>query len=79
MTIIVRDNVRYCVARGTEYPLGRPFVFTDGCFKYNCECHSDGSWECPGHKAEYTCGQDPFEEDVQSIKSEFLFVYLFSV
>ena len=55
MTIIVSDNVRSCVARGVEYPLGRSFSFMDGCIRYNCECHSDGSWECPADRAEDTC------------------------
>ena len=55
MTIIVSDNVRSCVARGNEYPLGRQFSFMDGCIRYNCECHSDGSWECPADRAEDTC------------------------
>ena len=55
MTIIVSDNVRSCVARGVEYTLGRPFSFMDGCIRYNCECHDDGSWECPADRAEDTC------------------------
>ena len=58
MTIIVNDNVRSCSARGKEYPLGRSFSFMDGCYRYNCECHSDGSWECPGDRAENTCTPD---------------------
>ena len=58
MTIIVSDNVRACVARGNEYTLGLPFSFMDGCIRYNCECHSDGSWECPGERAEDTCQQN---------------------
>ena len=55
MTIIVSDNVRACVARGNEYTLGRPFSFTDGCIRYNCDCHSDGSWECPADRADDIC------------------------
>ena len=55
MTIIVSDNARACVARGIEYTLGRPFSFMDGCFRYNCQCHSDGSWECPADRAEDVC------------------------
>ena len=55
MTIIVSDNVRSCVAKGVEYTLGRPFSFMDGCIRYNCECHDDGSWECPAERAEDTC------------------------
>ena len=58
MTIIVSDNVRACVARGNEFPLGRPFTLMDGCIKYNCDCHSDGSWECPADRAEDTCQPD---------------------
>ena len=55
MTVIVSDNVRSCVARGVEYNLGRPFSFMDGCIRYNCECHDDGSWECPADRAEDIC------------------------
>ena len=55
MTIIVSDNARACVARGNEYALGRPFSFMDGCIRYNCDCHFDGSWECPADRAEDTC------------------------
>ena len=55
MTVIVSDNVRSCVARGVEYPLGRPFSFMDGCIRYDCDCHYDGSWECPADRAEDTC------------------------
>lgn len=58
MTIIVSDDVRSCVINGSEYPLGLPFSFMDKCIKYNCECHSDGSLECPADKAEDTCEYD---------------------
>lgn len=55
MIIIVSDNSRSCVVRENEYRLGRPFSFREGCIKYNCECNSDGSWECPAERAEDTC------------------------
>ena len=62
MVIIVSDNVRACVAKGNEYPLGRSFSFLDGCIKYNCDCHSDGSWECPAARAENNCEDEPEPE-----------------
>ena len=55
MVIIISDNVRSCVVRGNDYDLGRPFSFMNGCIKYNCDCHSDGSWVCPADRAEDTC------------------------
>ena len=58
MTIIMSDSMRACVVRSNEYPLGSPFSFREGCFQYNCECHSDGSWECPADRAEDTCAHD---------------------
>lgn len=53
--VIIADNIRSCSANGNEYPLGRSFQFTDGCFRYGCQCHSDGSWECPADKIVDTC------------------------
>ena len=58
MTIVMSDNLRACVARGNEYPLGHPFTFTEGCFEYRCQCHVDGSWECSSDEAEDICKQN---------------------
>lgn len=58
MTIIVSDHLRSCNAKGNDYPLGLPFSFMEGCIRYNCECHIDGSWECPADKADDTCEFD---------------------
>ena len=55
MIIIIGDNIRSCVAKGNEYSLGRPFSFMEGCVQYNCDCHTDGSWECPADRAKDTC------------------------
>ena len=30
----------------------------DGCIKYHCQCHSNGSWECLADQAEDTCQRD---------------------
>ena len=59
MVVIVSDNVRECQVRGQKYRLGQPFSFNEGCFKYNCDCKRDGSWECPAARAEYTCQETP--------------------
>lgn len=76
MKIIISDNVRACVANGNEYPLGHPFSFVDRCFKYNCECHSNGSWECPANRAEYKCGDETERNftrvETTILKSEFV-------
>lgn len=53
--VIIADDIRSCSANGNEYPLGRSFQFTDGCFRYGCQCHSDGSWECPADSVVDTC------------------------
>ena len=55
MFVISMNDINGCKAMGREYPLGRPFSLTDECFRYDCECHSDGSWECPAENAEYVC------------------------
>lgn len=50
-----RPEVMMCTADGKKYPLNQAFSFTVGCYRYNCECRKDGSWECPGHRVENTC------------------------
>lgn len=58
MYVIAMDNINGCRVNGREYPLDRPFSLTDECFRYDCECHSDGSWECPAENAEYICDKE---------------------
>ena len=59
MMIVISDDVRACTANGVDYPLGQPFSFMDGCFIFNCDCHSDGSWECPEDRAVDRCRRTP--------------------
>ncbi|CAI9736705.1 Hypothetical predicted protein [Octopus vulgaris] len=61
MYIMKKENVRSCVINGAEFPLGRTFNFIENCFKFRCNCHLDGSWECPAKRTEYSCG--PRRED----------------
>ncbi|GAB1605393.1 hypothetical protein Ahia01_000821300 [Argonauta hians] len=56
MYIISNRNIRSCRVNNFEYPLGRTFSFIEDCFRYRCNCHSDGSWECPAKRTEYSCG-----------------------
>ncbi|XP_029648016.2 uncharacterized protein LOC115222051 isoform X2 [Octopus sinensis] len=58
----IGQTLSSCVANGQEYPLNKPFTFTDNCYRYVCMCHSNGSWECPGERAEYSCPQTPSQE-----------------
>lgn len=81
MKVIISDNMRACVVSGHENPLGSSFSFRDGCFLYNCQCHSDGSWECPADRAEDLCTHDRqttdphrTREDISSGKCEYLFL-----
>ena len=58
LTIVISDNLRSCNVKGREYPLGRHFSFMDGCIKYNCNCHLNGSWECSARQTSDTCRPD---------------------
>lgn len=55
-----------CTVRGENYPLGKAFSFTDGCFKYNCKCKLDGSWKCPARRTENVCEQEKKDGDDKS-------------
>lgn len=55
VVVAVGSVIRYCKADGKQYPVGDPFSFNEGCFRFNCECYSDGSWECPSERSEYIC------------------------
>eukprot|EP00106_Octopus_bimaculoides_P013363 XP_014780805.1 PREDICTED: uncharacterized protein LOC106876685 isoform X1 [Octopus bimaculoides] len=57
-SVVVRtvSSIKYCSVNGNEFPLGKDFTFIDGCFRYQCECYHNGSWQCPGDDAEYICG-----------------------
>ena len=59
LIIVYNDDVESCFVLGQYFPLGRPFSFKYDCYKYNCDCHTNGSWECPPEKAEYNCIDDP--------------------
>ena len=67
MTIVVSNKLDACTVRGKEYPLGQSFSFSDGCYTYQCECHSDGSWDCPADQAVDRCGHT---RDRQPTKEE---------
>ncbi|GAB1605392.1 hypothetical protein Ahia01_000821200, partial [Argonauta hians] len=51
-----------CKVKGRFYSLNRPFSFTDECFKYNCVCKSDGSWDCPASRTENICDKTEGQE-----------------
>ena len=55
MVVAVGTQLSYCSAGSNQYPIGQPFSFTEGCFRFNCDCHQDGSWECPSERSEYIC------------------------
>ena len=59
MVVAVGTHLSHCTVEGNQYPTGRPFSFTDGCFRFNCVCNSDGSWECPSERSEYICPLKP--------------------
>ena len=37
----------------------RPFTYTEDCYKYNCFCACDGSWNCPKDDTEDICDIGP--------------------
>ena len=65
-------KISHCNANGKTYPLGRPFFFNDGCFRYNCQCKTDGSWECPADLSLYIC-QKHSGQIIENGKFECLF------
>lgn len=48
-----------CNARGFVHEPNTRFTLQEGCFKYQCTCNCDGSWNCPGESAVDTCNTDP--------------------
>lgn len=44
-----------CRAFGEEHAGNSSFSFTRGCFKYNCDCHCDGRYECPAARTIDVC------------------------
>ena len=67
MVVAVGTEIRHCIAEGNQYPVGRSFSFTEGCFRFNCECFSDGSWECPSERSEYICPVQPGQRIVRGM------------
>lgn len=45
-----------CLVSGQSYPRGRRFTFEQPCYRFNCMCHEDGSWECPAERTVNLCG-----------------------
>ena len=43
------------VADNEFYPGDSDFEMRKDCIHYQCRCHCDGSWECPGEKARDVC------------------------
>ncbi|CAG2241244.1 unnamed protein product [Mytilus edulis] len=48
-------NCRQCQLSGQTYAGNSRFQYTDGCYRFNCDCHCDGSWTCPGSRTENIC------------------------
>ena len=65
VVVAVGTEITHCKAAGKQYRVGRPFSFTEDCFRFNCKCHSDGSWECPSERTEYICQLREGQKDVR--------------
>ena len=76
MVVSVGTNIRYCTADDNQYPVGRPFSFTENCFRFHCDCKYDGSWECPSERTEFICRRQPGE---QIVKGLFNFYFLLNI
>ncbi|XP_061176286.1 uncharacterized protein LOC133185208 [Saccostrea echinata] len=50
-----RDCTGKCNHRGNTYNAGEKFSYTEGCIKFNCECHCNGWYDCPREKNEDIC------------------------
>lgn len=72
IVVPVGTDIRYCTVEDNQYSVGHPFSFTEDCFRFNCECYSDGSWECPSERSEYICRLGPGEI---AIKGLFLITF----
>ncbi|XP_064618367.1 uncharacterized protein LOC135482358 isoform X2 [Liolophura sinensis] len=59
-------DAEFCLVNGQQYPLGRPFVFDENCFRYRCMCETDGSWQCPASDTKKVCEDTP-DTDIQKI------------
>merc|ERR1719219_1414370 len=46
-----------CRVNGRVYTSQYPFQFQDGCYRYNCQCNCDGSYNCPASKTVDTCNR----------------------
>lgn len=52
----VPGGCRVCrVSRNETYRGGSAFQLRQGCYHYQCQCHCNGSWECPGETARDVC------------------------
>lgn len=50
-----QSNCRQCQLSGQTYAGNSRFQYTDGCYQFNCDCHCDGSWTCPGSRTQNIC------------------------
>lgn len=65
------ENLQACTANGVDFPLGLPFSFTENCFKYNCRCDTDGSWNCSAELAEYICHENGESQETSEEFTDF--------
>ncbi|XP_052103035.1 uncharacterized protein LOC127736509 isoform X7 [Mytilus californianus] len=44
-----------CEVKGRKYRGNSRFSYDEDCFRYNCDCNCDGSWNCPASRTERIC------------------------
>ncbi|XP_060081144.1 uncharacterized protein LOC132560496 [Ylistrum balloti] len=49
------DGCRECVINGTRFPPNSQFQYIKDCYRLNCDCACDGSYDCPSRNTEYVC------------------------
>ncbi|XP_062593623.1 kielin/chordin-like protein [Saccostrea cucullata] len=51
----VSNRCQKCQRKGVEYPGNSDFSFDEGCYRFNCQCNCDGSWDCPSTRTQNIC------------------------
>ena len=67
MVVAVGTRIARCTAGGYKHRLGQSFSFIEDCFQFNCDCYSNGSWECPSDDSRYICEFLPGLRNVKGI------------
>lgn len=54
----VVTRCRICMVEGRRYRPNSRFQYTKGCYRYDCRCGCDGSYNCPAESTRNICEHD---------------------